>query len=113
MDSDFGGPFCISGGTHMLYAIPSGGGCFCPILPPICYGASLTEEGETVPILELISKEKNGFGDTYYYIRDLNGVTCQVYEGDLEAFMKKNGATELKKSSAYLYTKRQSKNRVR
>lgn len=47
----------------MLYASPSGG-CFCPILPPFGYGTSLIKEGETVPSLELISKEKNGFGDT-------------------------------------------------
>ncbi|MCY9663706.1 hypothetical protein M5X11_01735 [Paenibacillus alginolyticus] len=95
----------------MMYAIPSGGGCFCPILPPFCYGTIPTEEGETVPTLELISKEKNGFGDMYYYIRDSNGVTSQVYEGDLDAFMKKNGATELKESRAYLYPKKRGKAR--
>ncbi len=97
----------------MLYAIPSSGGCICPILPPFCYGTTLTEEGETVPTLELISKEKNGFGDTYYYIRDSNGVTSQVYEGDLDAFMKMKGATELREGSAYLYPKRKSKGKVR
>lgn len=95
----------------MLYAIPSGGGCFCPIPPPIRYGTSLTEEGETVPKLELISKGKNGFGDTYYYIRDSNGVTSQVYEAELDAFMKKKGATELRESRAYFYPKKQGKAR--
>lgn len=95
----------------MLYATPNGGGCFCPILPPFCYGTGLTEEGETVPTLELISKEKNGFGDTYYYIRDSNGVTSQVYEGDLDAFMKKNGVTKLKEGRAYLYPKKRGMER--
>ncbi|MFD1127544.1 hypothetical protein ACQKLN_22725 [Paenibacillus glucanolyticus] len=95
----------------MLYAIPSGGGCFCPILPPICYGTDPTEEGETVPALELISKGKNGFGDTYYYIRDSNGVTSQVYESELDAFMKQKGATELRERSAYLYPKKKGKAR--
>lgn len=64
-----------------------------------------------MPTLELISKEKNAFGDMYYYIRDSNGVTSQVYEGDLDAFMKKNGATELKESRAYLYPKKRGKAR--
>ncbi|MEK4508902.1 hypothetical protein [Paenibacillus sp. FSL K6-2524] len=95
----------------MLYAIPSGGGCFCPILPPFCYGTSLTEEGKTVPELELVSKGKNIFGDTYYYIRDSHGVTSHVYEGDLDAFMKKNGAKELKKDRAYRYPKKRSMER--
>ncbi|MEB3103034.1 hypothetical protein [Ferviditalea candida] len=95
----------------MLYAIPGGGGCFCPILPPFCYGTGLTEEGETVSTLELISKEKNRFGDTYYYIRDSNGVTSQVYEADLDTFMKRNGATELRESRAYLYPKKRGKTR--
>ena len=94
----------------MLYAIPSGG-CFCPILPPFCYGTGLIEEGETVPTLELISKEKNGFGDTYYYIRDSNGVTSQVHEGDLDAFMKKKGVTKLKEGRAYTYPKKRGKAR--
>lgn len=96
----------------MLYAIPSGG-CFCPIPKPFCYGIGLTEEGETVATLELISKEKNVFGDTYYYIRDSNGVTSQVYEGDLDAFMKRKGATELREGRAFLYPKRKSKSKVR
>ncbi|QQE73982.1 hypothetical protein KDJ56_19265 [Brevibacillus composti] len=74
----------------MMYAIPSGG-CFCPILPPFCYGTSPAEEGETVPTLELM--------------------TSQVYEGDLDAFMKKNGATELKEGRAYLYPKKRGKAR--
>lgn len=97
----------------MLYAIPSGGGCFCPTLPPICYGTVPAKEGEPMPSLELLYKEKNGFGDTYYYIRDSNGVTSQVYEGDLAAFMKKHGATELKEGKAYLYPKKQRKSNVR
>ncbi|ETT54676.1 hypothetical protein BSK66_24900 [Paenibacillus odorifer] len=95
----------------MLYAIPSGGGCFCPILPPFCYGTSPIEEGETVPELELVSKGENVFGDTYYYIRDSRGVTSHVYEGDLDAFMKKNGAKELKQGRAYQYPKRKSMER--
>ncbi|OZQ68855.1 hypothetical protein CA600_05380 [Paenibacillus sp. VTT E-133280] len=94
----------------MLYAIPSGG-CFCPILPPTCYGSSLTKEGETVLSLELISKGKNGFGDTYYYIRDSKGVTCQVFEGELDGFMKKNGATGLKRGRAYPYPKKRGMER--
>ncbi|CAM3465252.1 hypothetical protein [Marinicrinis lubricantis] len=94
----------------MLYAIPSGG-CFCPIPQLFCYGTSLAEEGETVATLELISKEKNVFGDTYYYIRNSNGVTSRVYEGDLDAYMKKNGATELKKGRAFLYPKKRGKAR--
>ncbi|MFF3924029.1 hypothetical protein [Paenibacillus lactis] len=61
--------------------------------------------------LELISKEKNVFGDTYYYIRDSNGVTSRVYEGDLYAYMKKNDVTELKKGRAYLYPKKRGKER--
>ncbi|MCU6711503.1 hypothetical protein M6D81_22660 [Paenibacillus sp. J5C_2022] len=89
----------------MLYAIPRGG-CFCPIQPLICYGVDLIEEGETVPILELVSKEKDGFGDTFYFIRHSNGVTSKVYEGDLDAFMKKNGVTELQKGKAYMYPKK-------
>ncbi|WP_258313563.1 hypothetical protein [Paenibacillus sp. tmac-D7] len=64
-----------------------------------------------MPTLELISKEKNGFGDTYYYIRNSNGVTSKVYEGDLDAYLKKNGATELKEGRAYLYPKKQGKAR--
>ncbi|WP_144938698.1 hypothetical protein [Paenibacillus sp. 32O-W] len=96
----------------MMYAIPSGG-CFCPIPLPSCYGTDLTEEGETAATLELISKEKNGFGDTYYYIRHSNGVTSRVYEGDLDAYMKKNGATELKEGRAYLYPRRKNKSKIR
>lgn len=92
----------------MLYPIPSGSGCFCPILPLFCYGTDSTEEGETVPTLELISKEKNVFGDMYYYIRDSNGVTNRVYEDDLDAFLKKNGATELRRGRAYRYPKKRS-----
>lgn len=95
----------------MLYAISSGGGCFCPILLPFCYGTGLIEEGESVPTLELIFKEKNRFGDTYYYIRDSNGMTNQVYEGDLDAFLKKNGVTELRRGRVYLYPKKQNKAR--
>lgn len=94
----------------MLYTIPSGG-CFCLILPPYCYGTGLIEEGETVPSLVLISKEKNGFGDTYYYIRDSNGVISQIHEGDLDAFMKKNGVPKLKEGRAYLYPKKRGKAR--
>lgn len=94
----------------MLYAIPSGG-CYCPVLPPFCYGTSPTEEGETVPELELVSKGKNVFGDTYYYIRDSHGVTNHVFEGDLDAFMKLNGAKELKKGRAYRYPKKKSMER--
>ncbi len=95
----------------MLYATPSGGRCFCPMLPPFCYGSSLIEEAENVSRLELISKEKNGFGDTYYYIRDSRGITTRVYEDDLDAFMRKNGATELSKGSAYLYAKKRGMER--
>jgi hypothetical protein len=89
-----------------MYDIPSGGGCFCPVQPPVCYGTGLTEEGEWMPSLEVISKEKNGFGDTFYYIRDQNGVTIQIYEGDLEAFMKKKGVLELKEGVSFLYPKK-------
>lgn len=95
----------------MLYAIASGGGCFCPILPPICYGTGSSEEGETVAELELISKGKNGFGDKYYYIRDSNGVNSQVYESELDAFMKKKGATELRERRVCLYPKKKGKAR--
>ncbi|HUC91964.1 MAG TPA: hypothetical protein VMS09_08040 [Paenibacillus sp.] len=56
-----------------------------------------------MPSLEVISKEKNGFGDTYYYIRDQNGVTIQVYEGELGTFMKKNGVSELKEGKSFIY----------
>lgn len=59
-----------------------------------------------MPALEFISKGKNGFGDTYYYIRDSNGVTSQVYESELDAFMKKKGAPELRERRAYLYPKK-------
>jgi hypothetical protein len=95
----------------MLYPIASGSGCFYPILPFFCYGTDSTEEGETVPSLELISKEKNVFGDMYYYIRDSNGVTNRVYEADVDAFLKKNGATELRRGRAYRYPKKRSMER--
>lgn len=90
----------------MLYVTPRGG-CFCPIQPLICYGVDLTdEEGENVSIFILVAKEKDGFGDTFYFIRHSNGVTSKVYEGDLDAFMKKNGITELQKGKAYIYPKK-------
>ncbi len=94
----------------MLYAIPSGG-CFCPIIPPFCYGTSPTREGETMSELELLSKEKNAFGDMYYYIRDSHGVTNHVFEGDLDTFMKANGAKELKKGRSYQYSKKKGMER--
>ncbi|MCY9668743.1 hypothetical protein M5X11_28110 [Paenibacillus alginolyticus] len=53
--------------------------------------------------LELIHKEKNGFGDMYYYIRDENGVMSRVYEGDLEEFLKKKGVPLLKEGVPFIY----------
>ncbi|MEK3866912.1 hypothetical protein MHH60_25930 [Paenibacillus sp. FSL H7-0716] len=64
-----------------------------------------------MPELELVSKGKNVFGDTYYCIRDSSGVTNHVFEVDLEAFMKMNGAKGLKKGRAYQYPKKKSMER--
>jgi hypothetical protein len=86
-----------------MYVIPSGGGCFCPVRPPVSYGSSLKEEEEWMPSLELISKEKNSFGDMYYYIRDQNGTVSHIYEENLEAFLKEKGVSELKDSVPFLY----------
>lgn len=86
----------------MLYAQPSGG-CFCPVQPPADYGNEWTEEEKTVSSLTLISKGKNSFGDTFYYIRDQNGITNQVYEEELQDFMKRKGVTELREGNSFVY----------
>jgi hypothetical protein len=89
-----------------MYAVTLGGGCFCPIRPPVCYGTGWTEEGEQMPSLELVDKQKNGFGDTIYYIRDQNGTTNMVYESHLADFLKKNGVSVLKEGTPFRYSSR-------
>jgi hypothetical protein len=90
-----------------VYVMKSGGGCFCPARPPVRYGTSMKEEKKLTPSLELISKEKNSFGDMYYYIRDHNGVVSHIYEGDLESFLKKKGVSVLKEGTSFLYSTNQ------
>ncbi|MEB3103307.1 hypothetical protein [Ferviditalea candida] len=87
-----------------MYAITSGGGCFCPTQPPVCYGIGLSEEGEMMPSLELVGKQKNGFGDTIYYIRDQNGTTNMIHESRLSDFLKKNGVSVLKEGDPFKYS---------
>lgn len=90
----------------MIYAVPAGRGCYCPIQTPVCYQVGVATISEERMVLELISKERNVFGDTIYYIRDGRGATSVVYENDLPQFMKKNGVTELKEGSPFKYAGR-------
>lgn len=89
-----------------MYPIPSGGECFCPIQPPVCYGIGLLEEADEMPSLELIGKQKDVFGETVYYIRDQNGATNMVHESHLSDFLKKNGVSVLKEGASYQYPSR-------
>lgn len=92
-----------------MYELMFGCGCLFPVQPPACYANTWMEEEEeeeTLPSLELIDKKKNGFGDMIYYIRDQRGVTNQVYEGDLAAFMKMKGVSELKEGTPLLYSRK-------
>lgn len=87
----------------MLYAVPTGGGCYCSVQLPACYGIGVAKVREERMVLELIGKVKNGFGDTIYYIRDGKGSTNMVHDCDLSDFLKKNGVTELKAGSPFQY----------
>lgn len=97
------GPFRMFGGMHMEYAFPISGGCYCPVHPLVCYGSDVAKVREERMVLELIGKEKNGFGDTIYYIRDGKGATSMVAECNLSDYMKKNGVTELKEGLPFQY----------
>lgn len=86
-----------------MYVFTLGGGCIFPVQPPANYGNPPTEEGETLPSLELIQKGRNAFGEMIYYIRDHNGIINQVHEEHVHDFLKKNGVSELKEGTPYEY----------
>lgn len=61
--------------------------------------------GETLKTLELIQKQKNGFGDMMFFIRDDRGAVCLVCERDVETYMQEKGVSSLVQGSSYVYPK--------
>lgn len=92
-----------------MYALGTGGGCFCPAQMPVCYGAEWTGEEMALPSLELVDKQKDVYGETIYYIRDERGVTSMVHECNLDDFMHGKGVTELQEGTPFLYQRKSRK----
>lgn len=88
----------------MEYPLPSGGWLF-PRRWLFTYDLFPTESGDewVASKLELISKEKNVFGDTVYHIREANGMTYTVFEQELEGYLKRKGVFSLTPGQPFLY----------
>jgi hypothetical protein len=88
---------------NMLYTLAAGG-CYFPVQFFRGYNVLLSPgEGETLKTWELIYKKKNGFGDMIYSIRDHKGIIHQIWERDVETFLKKNGVPFLIEGIPYEY----------
>jgi hypothetical protein len=95
--------FLFVGGIKMPYVLTTGG-CFFPVQPSHSYNVLPTiEEGETVKTMELIDKQKNGFGDMIFFIRDDKGFIYLIWEKEVDAFLNKHGVTSLIQGSPYEY----------
>jgi hypothetical protein len=55
--------------------------------------------------LTLVDKQKNGFGDMVYFIRDEKGLTDTVFEQDVQDYMRKKGVSSLTEGDSFVYRK--------
>ena len=60
---------------------------------------------ETLKTLELVQKQKNGFGDMIFYIREEKGAIRLVCERDVETYMQEKGVSSLVQGASYIYPK--------
>lgn len=56
--------------------------------------------------LTLIDKQKNGFGEMVYFIRDEKGLTATVNEQNVDDYMRKKGVSSLVEGSSFIYNKK-------
>lgn len=87
----------------MDYVLPAGG-CLFPTNTQCLYRWDYTEsEGESMSRLEIIHESKNVFGDTIYFIRNEQGCMEQVFECDLDHYLKQKGVVSLPHGKPYMY----------